>query len=320
MLTISAAILPVFALIAAGFGFGRWKRVGRDGIATLNDFTVSLALPALLFRALAEGDWAEMNRPAFLLIFTLGLVVTFAAGLLLPPPADADHPLVDRSLTALAASYPNAGFIGLPMLQGLLGAVGLAAGVIVAILTVSLQFAVSLLLVEIGLAKGGGFRDSVTKVARALARNPLVLSPIAGGLWAATGWPLPAMAARFVDLLAAAASPCALVTIGAFLAIRRTGRSEPTPLLLPVLLIKLVVQPAVMAAGVFLLAPALGMPLPYPWAVSAVLLAALPTGTGPFMLAELYGRDAALASRAILLSTILGTISVMVLAFLLVPR
>ncbi|WP_293971884.1 AEC family transporter [Sphingomonas sp.] len=320
MLAILTAILPVFALIGAGILFGRWRRVGRDGIAMLNDFTVSLALPALLFRSLAEGDWAELNRPSFLLIFAGGIAITFIMGLLLPPPSDAEHPLVDRSLTALTSSYPNAGFIGIPLAQGLLGPVGLAAGVIAAILTISFQFAISLLLVEIGLARGGSLRDSGVKVVRALARNPLVLSPIAGGLWALTGIPLPGMAARFVDLLAAAASPCALVTIGAFLALPRGDDRVPTPLLGPALAIKLVAQPTVMAAGVFWLAPALGVPMPYPWAVAAILLGALPTGTGPFMLAELYGRDAELASRVILLSTAIGTASVMLLAFLLVPR
>lgn len=317
MLTIASAVLPIFALIGAGFGFGRWREVGPRGIGMLNDFTVSLALPALLFQVLAEGDWGEMNRPDFILIFIAGLTITFVAGLLLPLPPGTDHPLVDRSLNALTASYPNAGFIGIPMLHGLLGAPGLAAGAIVAIMTISLQFAVSLLLVEIGLAKGGSVAESVGKVLRALAKNPLVLAPIAGALWAASGLPLPSMAARFVDLLAAAASPTALVTIGAFLALPRKV-DHATPLLAPVLLIKLVAQPAVMAAGVFWLAPLLGYPLPKPWAIAAVLLAALPTGTGPFMLAELYSRDAALASRAILLSTIIGTGSVMLLAILLV--
>ena len=40
-----------------------------------------------------------------------------------------------------------------------------------------------------------------------------------------------------------------------------------------------------------------------------VLLAALPTGTGPFMLAELYQRDADITSRVILVSTIASLFS-----------
>jgi malonate transporter len=320
MLTIANAVLPVFALIVAGFGFGRWRRVGSDGIAVLNDFTVSLALPALLYRVTAEGDWAELDRPGFILIFGLGILVTQIAGMMLPPPAGARHPLADRALSGLTASYPNAGFLGLPIVEGLFGAPGLAAGAIAALLTISLQFALSLLLVEVGLAAGHGLGPSVAKVLRALARNPLVIAPLAGALWAATGIPLPTMAARLVDLLAAAASPAALVTIGAFLALPAATPRRPTPLLAPVLLIKVVAQPAVMAAGMFWIAPAIGVRLPYAWAASAVLIGALPTGTGPFMLAKLYDRDAQLASRAILVSTILASGSLMALALVLVPR
>jgi predicted permease len=55
------------------------------------------------------------------------------------------------------------------------------------------------------------------------------------------------------------------------------------------------------------------------WAATAVLLAALPVGTGPFMLAQLYGREPAVTSRAILLSTILSLASVSVLVAWLAP-
>jgi predicted permease len=39
-------------------------------------------------------------------------------------------------------------------------------------------------------------------------------------------------------------------------------------------------------------------------------MSALPIGTGPFMLARLYGRDAATTSRAILISTLLSLVTV----------
>ena len=43
---------------------------------------------------------------------------------------------------------------------------------------------------------------------------------------------------------------------------------------------------------------------------TAVLLAALPTGTGPFMLAEFYRREATITSNAILVSTVLSVLTV----------
>ena len=73
-------------------------------------------------------------------------------------------------------------------------------------------------------------------------------------------------------------------------------------------LLKLLLQPgltAVLAFRVFTMPPL--------WADAAVLLAALPTGTGPFMLAKLYDRQAAVTSRTILISTAISVVTITVL-------
>lgn len=76
------------------------------------------------------------------------------------------------------------------------------------------------------------------------------------------------------------------------------------PLSLSVVALKLLVQPLiawVLAFHVFDMPPL--------WAKSAVLLSALPTGTGPFMLAELYRKGSSIASKTILLSTFGGVVT-----------
>lgn len=76
---------------------------------------------------------------------------------------------------------------------------------------------------------------------------------------------------------------------------------------------KLIVQPAVtwlLATQVFRL-DALSTHV-------AVLMAALPTGTGPFMLAEFYRREAGVTSRTILVSTLLAVATITLYLGLLV--
>ncbi|NIU61684.1 MAG: AEC family transporter, partial [Pseudomonas stutzeri] len=53
-------------------------------------------------------------------------------------------------------------------------------------------------------------------------------------------------------------------------------------------------------------------------AYSALLLSALPTGTGPYMLAEFYGREGSRVSRVVLYST-LGSLLTLSLILLLLP-
>jgi malonate transporter len=98
------------------------------------------------------------------------------------------------------------------------------------------------------------------------------------------------------------------VTIGLFLAQDRStsagdGRRRAR-VILAIVALKLLVQPLVTGVLVFAV-----FDLPRPWSTAALLLSALPIGTGPFMLAKLYDREAAVISRAILLSTVLSLVT-----------
>lgn len=308
MLTTLALTIPVFALIGAGFAWGRWRRLGEDAVALLNGYVVWLALPVLLFDFVAGAAGAALaGAGRFALVFGGGMMLAFAAGML---AGGRDRPLADRAIDGLAAGYPNAAYLGIPLMTALLGPIGTAAAVVAGLLTVSALFALSVLLVEVDLRRGPGFARAAGGVLLAVLRNPLVAAPLAGALWAAGGVPLPGPIAAFARLLSQSASPVALVTIGVFLAIRRpraagalTGR---------ILALKLAGQPLATAALLLL------VPLPPLWAPAAILLAALPTGTGPFMVAQLYGRDVALSARVILISTLAGLASVSLLAWWLV--
>jgi malonate transporter and related proteins len=305
-MTVLAAVLPVFAVILAGYVFARLRGMGEDAVAILNAYVVWVALPALLFDFVAEADWATLARPRFILVFTVAMLVTFAVRLMIP----GGRPLTRRSIDALAASYPNAAYLGIPLIGALLGPTGTAAAVIASLLTVSALFALTVTLVEIDLAPSASLSRRVGGVVVAVLKNPLVAAPIAGALWAATGLAMPVAPQTFLKLLAQTASPVALVTIGIFLAQPRasTGVGE----LGWSVALKLLVQPLAVLAMLWVL------PLPRPWAAAALLLAALPTGTGPFMVAQLYAQEVTLTARTILVTTLLSVASVTALAWVLV--
>lgn len=305
-----STVLPIFALILAGFGFARLRGLGQEAVGLLNGFVVWLALPALLFDFVAEANWKALDQPAFVVVFSGGIAVTFMLSLLLSPGAAGQRrSLARRALDALSSSYSNTAYIGIPLLHGLLGPLGLAAAVIASLLTVCALFALTILLVEIDLDREGFSARALGRILWSVLKNPLVASPIAGAAWALTGVPLPGIVSGFTKLLGSAATPVALVTIGLFLA-QRQLKAERGELAL-VLVLKLAVQP-ILTAGLALLLLPRG-----PWTVAAILLAALPIGTGPFMAAELYRQEVALASRAILLSTILSVATISGLALLL---
>lgn len=294
MSSVLNVLLPIFALILVGYVCRRTHRLGPTAASEINRMVVWLCLPALLFTATAHATWEQIWHPGFVLTFTLSTMAMFVVTLLLRR-RKAGH-FADASIDALSASYANTGYIGIPLCIMVLGPEGLEPALIASLLVVCVVFGIALVCIEIGLQSEARVHRIVLKVLLALAKNPLVVSPILGGCWAASGVPLPGALDKFLSLLGAATTPCALISLGLFLAHKQQGPRQGTTLLV---LIKLIAHPLLtwfLAFKVFHLPPL--------WANSALLLSALPTGTGPFMLAEYYKREASVVSSTILVSTL----------------
>ena len=294
MSSVLNVLLPIFALILAGYVGRRTGCLGATAASEINRMVVWLCLPAMLFSATASATWEQIWHPGFLAVFTLSTLAMFVITLCVRRKK-AGH-LADASIDALSASYANTGYIGIPLCVMVLGQNGLEPALIASLLVVCVLFSTALVCIEIGLQSEARVHRIVLKVLIALAKNPLVVSPILGACWAATGAGLPDALDTFLRLLGAATTPCALISLGVFLALRQQGPREGTSLLV---LMKLIGHPLLtwfLAFKVFHLPPL--------WANSALLLSALPTGTGPFMLAEYYKREASVVSSTILVSTL----------------
>jgi predicted permease len=295
------SFFPLLALILLGWFLRRRELLGATAARELTAFVVWLALPSLLFEGIAGASWRQLWQPQFVLAYAGATIATFVFTYACLPRG---RPFAERCLDCLGATYANSGFIGIPLTVLLLGRDALIPATIATLLTAVLLFAVGIVLLELGVGSAARPLATVGKAARAVGRNPLVLATVAGGLWSASGRVMPEAPHRLLELLAGAAGPCALVSIGALLAQPAPAGGAKAPLA-PVIVAKLVVLPAicaVLALKVFVLPPA--------WATTAVLLNALPTGTGPFMLAEFYGRDVARASRIMFATTVLSLATV----------
>ena len=296
-------VLPIFALVFAGWAARRLGALGDTATREVNRLVVYLALPALLFDIMANADPAELWRPGFIAAFALGCAIVFAGTLAVRMVGG--RKLADATLESLNASYANTGFMGFPLILAVLGESALVPTLVATILTVSVLFGIAIILIEFGRQTGARRRDIWRKTALALVTNPLLVAPVLGVLLMASGLALPSPVQSFLDLLGAAASPCALIALGLFLAqTPDAAEGNRTGLVAALTALKLIAQPAAtwLVAG-----PLLGLP---PATVHlVVLLAALPTGTGPFMLAELYGRGGVVTSRVVLLTTVLSVVT-----------
>jgi hypothetical protein len=146
---------------------------------------------------------------------------------------------------------------------------------------------------------------------KGLGRNPVILSILGGAVLAASDIVLPLPIDRFLSFLGNAAGPTALFALGGTL-----GRLAVERRLLTaaagITLAKLVAYPALVWV---LLHTVLG--LEGFWVVSGVLLAAMPTATNAFVLAQRHDAAAEEISAGVLLSTLLASLAFPATAWLL---
>ncbi|HET6305778.1 MAG TPA: AEC family transporter [Rhodopila sp.] len=295
--------MPIFALVFVGWLMRRLEVLGAQTTTELNRFVVYLALPALLFDIIAHARWSDVWQPGFMAAFGLSSILIFA--LTVAVRLRQPRHLADAAIDGLNAGYANTGFIGIPLAFVALGQSAMAPALIATIITVCVVFGIAIVLIEIGLQGEARRGQLLIKVCRTLVRNPLLVGPALGALVPLAGLHIPAPLETSLKLMGGAASPCALVALGLFLGAKREAEAPIAGATALLVGMKLFLQPVVawaLASVVFGLSPLLTH--------VAVLMAALPTGTGPFMLAEFYRREADVTSNVILVSTVASVLTV----------
>ena len=293
MLYVFNVVLPVFLLILIGYLGGRSGKLGVNASTELNRFVVWLALPSQLFNFAANSGWQTLWQPGFITAFFLSCLIVFVVVLLISLMRNRD--LAAASFDALSASYSNTGYMGIPLCALALGQDGLAPAIISTFI-VFVMFALATVFIEIGILSHKKSHEIAWNVIKSLCTNPLLIAPVAGLAWAASGLTLYDPIAQVIAFLAAASTPCALVSIGLFLIQKSTAAPVQA---WGISLAKLILQPVIawVIAGPILELPSL-------WVNAIVILSALPTGTGPFMLAQYYKADGSVISRVVLITTV----------------
>lgn len=313
MSPIVTVVLPIFAIIVIGYLVGRAGLLGATASDVLNKFVYWIALPPLLFLAMSRLDVGDiLNWPfigAFLgstlAIWALIALVGGLAGRARPPVA---------ILQGMNASFGNTGYMGIPLFVAAFGLEGLAPASLGTMLTSGICIGVAVVSLELTARAGRGALVALGDSLSALFRNPLVMASVAGIGWGWAGGALPAPMVTLLDLLGAAASPCALFAIGLFLA----GRSLRADLAADFAEVGGVVAAKILLHPLLCWALAMTVfPMDPFWTASAVLLAALPTGSLTFVVAQKYGLYRQRSSSVIVVSTIgsLVTLSALFVLF-----
>lgn len=303
-----ASLTPVFLLIALGYLAGRLHWIRDVAVKDLSNLVFLLLIPALLFRTMSAVHVETLDlRP---------LAAYFPAALLLLFGSIAWRGFNRASVVmALGGVFSNMVMIGITLVE-------LAYGKEAVVTLLTLVSVHALILLTIGSvvlelvvareARQGGERAphvlaTAWSAFKGALIHPIPLPIISGLLFAQTGWSLPAMVDKPLQLLGSAFGPIALVLVGVTLARTPLGGQLKPALWITAsknLVLPLLVGVSAWAWGIT------GLPL-----TVMVVAAALPMGANVFLFAQRYEVAEGLTTAAMGLSTIMAlfTLSIVML-------
>jgi predicted permease len=289
MFPILTAIVPVFMLLALGWGLRLKKFPGDEFWDYLDPVVYYILFPALLVRNFANVDLGELTVLPAGIAAIVTMVVAASVLLVARRRLTIDGP---GFAAMLQGTVRFNAYLGFAVSAQLYGNAGLTLfSVVIAFVTPMANVISVYGLTRYGSRGEANFR----RLAMALASNPLILSVLGGVTLNVSGIGLPWVLDPFCDVLGRAALPLGLLAAGAGLdlgAIRQAGGAVATTCVL-----RLVAMPA-LALGITTLLGVDGLAQ-----MCVLLYAVMPVPPGAYILARQLGGDARLTAAIISAST-----------------
>lgn len=299
MLTVYTSLLPVFVLIAVGFGLRKSGIIPEEHWRGVELIAFWILIPALLIAVLSNSALGFEQATNFALtVFLTILLISFLMW-------SARRPL-RRWLNVGGPAFTSIfqtttrwhGFIALAIADKLYGEAGLALlAIAFAVLVPFINVANVLILARYAANEPAPGR----LIVKSLVHNPLIWAIVIGLSIRLSGVILPDVAATTLNLAGDGALGVSLLALGAGLswrAVKRVGRE-----VLFATLVKIILTPLV-AIGFALIFGVTGMDF-----VIVVLAAAVPTAVNGYVLARTMGGDAELYAASVTAQVILSFVT-----------
>lgn len=269
MLDILAITFPIFAAIAIGYGVVRRGVLAPADMQVLGKFAVNIALPALMFHAVASRDLSEITQFSYASFYALSGLATITVVVIWLRLVNA--PAHVQAVAPLGAACPNSTFVGFPIMLLAFPDIATLVLTVNVLVEMILLIPLSLILMDLLHGKTAVTSNRLASVAVSILKMPPMVGLLAGLLVSALGITMPGPLDRLFSMLAGSLAAVALVMIGGSIA----GRSLKGELgyAAQISIAKTVLHPA-LAALIVLLAAGVGTTSLDPAMQSALILSA----------------------------------------------
>lgn len=298
MVEILLIVLPVFLVIGLGLVMKGTGLVDPAFLGQLNRLVYYVPLPIMFFYKIAQSDFSASFNLGLLLV--LMSTVVAVGGLSYLYTGIRGYDATTRGAFSQASFRGNLVYIGLPIIYSAYGEAGFAvAGILIGFITPLVNF---LSIVVLRLPQQG--HDHAIRTSfwlHQVANNPLIIASFLGIAWSVFKLPIPAVLAESFEIISGMTMPLALVVIGASFSFKEL-RGDMI-ITLSATSFKLLLLPF-MVGLVLLLLGVGGMELGV-----GILLAATPTASAAYVMAQQLESDGDLTSSIIMFSTLVSIVS-----------
>ena len=303
MIALIAGVVPVFVLIAIGYGLRKSGFLPDATWRPIEKLSINLLYPGFLIPAIWGADLSGGSAGAAAGSAVVAILIVSALTLLAKPLMTLDGPAYTSVFQGVIRWNS---FVFLPVIQASFGAEGLAlaAVMIACIIPVTNIACVAVL------ARWGADQRGVTPLAltRAMLANPILMGCLIGLALNFLHVPRLPGISDTLELLGAAALPLGLIVAGAGLSFAEVARRRFT--IVGVSFVKLILMPPLMWGLCILFGGdhlAQGV---------AMLCGAAPGAAAAYLLARQMGGDAPLMAGIIALTTVASALMIPMLLFL----
>ncbi len=295
MIAILKLILPIFLLIAVGAILRAAKIADETWVEVLNRYGLYIGFPSLIFLNLVGLTPEHLLEKGSVFLVNAGMIVfIMLAGLGISVLFRLPRQIANTLM--VAAFYGNVAYLGYPVVTSVYPEKGPETTIIISIYTIIL-FSLGIFILELRRHK----RESWWKIVCGILCNPFIVAIILGMLFLLFGWSVPGPIYSALEMIAGAASPVVLVSLGVFLMRKIPLAAIWRPALL-ISAVRLFAVPALF----FLVASRLGSLEQYQ---ATVLEAAMPLAITPFALSSMYPLDRSLTVSVIFLTSIASLVT-----------
>ena len=294
-------ILPVFFAIGLGYVL-TWCRIFPvSAVDGLMQYAQGIAVPCLLFLAIARLDLSKAVDAGLLISFYGGASICFVIGIIAARLL-ANRTWEDSVAIGFCCLFSNSVLLGLPINERAFGADTLAGAYTIIAFHAPFCYGLGIAVMEFVRHRGQPPTAMLRSIGKAVFNNALVLAIIAGFAVNLLDLPLPGLAEDGLDLIARSALPAALFALGGVLVqYKPEGDAKAIAI---VCVFALVIHPSITWTLGTLQA------VPIELFRAGVLTAAMAPGFNAYIFANMYGTARRVAATSVLVSTGLSIASV----------